>query len=98
MPETPRLLEKSSGTTAEACKHLISSLLCLRGSYILTDSINQTLDAFSRALNKQIPEYLIFLAVDDVINISMIMELLTNVFSSSNLKLPTFLQRGYFGL
>lgn len=50
-------------------------------SFILTDSISQTLDAFSGALNKQIPEDLKFLARDNVINISVIMELLTNVFS-----------------
>lgn len=87
-----RLLERSSESIVETFKDFISSVLHLMDSYVLTDSINQTLRCFQQGKNKQIPECLKFLAGDDVINIVMIREPLTNLFFLISL------QRGYFCL
>lgn len=57
MPEISSCL-RGSDTVAEINKDSISSVLCLMGSCVLTDSVNQTLGCFQQALNKQIPEYL----------------------------------------
>lgn len=79
MPEISGCL-RGSDTVSEIHKDSISSVLCLVGSCVLTDSVNQTLGYFQQALSKRIPKYLRVLAGDDVTDITMIVELLTRVF------------------
>ena len=97
MPEISSCL-RGSDTVAEINKDSVSSVLCLVGSCVLTESVNQTLGCFQQALSKQIPEYLRVLAGDDVTDITMIVELLTRVFLFFLIKskTPHFSLKGVF--